>query len=91
MTLITLTDSNKTSTGNDASLELAGSISGKVTYSNGNGVVGAKVDAYAIDDPADPIINGWLSGTTVSESDGSYTLGGLPPGVDFKVQFYETR
>ncbi len=70
-------------------LDSSGSITGRVTDINGDGIVGAKVDAYADVETPDPATGGWLGGT-VTAADGSYTLNGLRTDVSFKVEFFET-
>ena len=68
----------QTTTGIDAALARGGAISGKVADSSGPPVGNVSVNAYD------------SSGTMVDEqptdSDGSYTIGGLPAG-DYRLQF----
>lgn len=71
----------------NAVLDAAAGISGTVTDGNGNGIAGARIDVYDSSDP-DPV-TGWLGGTTIVNSDGSYTVTGLPTAKNYKVQFFE--
>jgi hypothetical protein len=69
----------QTLTGIDAQLEQGGAISGRVT--DATGAVGiANVDVQICD-----LAQYWLPGTS-TDSDGYYTLAGLPAG-DYKIEF----
>ena len=71
----------QTTSGIDASLELAGFISGTVTNGNGNPIDGVQVCASG-----DAIGNGKCSFTA---ADGTYTITGLAAATDYRVNFSE--
>ncbi|MFZ4857789.1 MAG: carboxypeptidase regulatory-like domain-containing protein [Desulfuromonadaceae bacterium] len=68
-----------TTTGINATMNLGGTISGKVSNSIGIGIAGVSIQAY-------DAVSGSFYNSTSSQSDGSYTISGLPTG-SYKLQF----
>jgi hypothetical protein len=65
-------------------LEQGGAVSGTVTNTAGTKLAGVEVTAYALDSEDD-----WhlYSGPVTTAANGTYTLGGLPTGVDLTLHF----
>jgi hypothetical protein len=82
-TILSVTD-GATKSGIDASLALAGKISGKVTTTGGSGIADIVASAWVN-------VNGtWQNrGSSVSASNGEYSIGGLPPGT-YRVRFADS-
>ena len=68
----------QTTTGINASLDLAGSISGEVTDSNGAPISDVFVCAFP---------DAGIGGCETTGIDGSFIIGGLPAGVDYRVDY----
>lgn len=75
----------------DVQLATGGIISGKVTDSKDVEIVRALVEAYDADDSTGGDADSPI-GITVTDTDGTYTLAGLPTTKSFKIRFsqYET-